>query len=232
MKRGKKYSQSREQVDRLRALPLSEAIATIKKIAPAKFDETVEVSLKLGVNPRHADQMVRGTVVLPHGTGKTKKILVITQGEKIQEAQDAGADHVGGSEMIEKIQKGWMDFEAVVATPDMMREVSKLGKILGPRKMMPNPKVGTVTFDIAKTVKELKSGRCEYRVDSYGIIHMGIGKVSFGDEKLESNITTLLQAIIKAKPASAKGRYFCSFYLSSTMGPGVPVDTQQVSNQL
>ncbi len=180
MKHGKKYIQSREQVEKGKLYSLSEAISAVKKVAPGKFDETIEVSLRLGVNPKHADQMVRGTVVLPHGTGKTKRVLVFVQGEKAIEARDAGADYVGGSELIEKIQGGWLEFDAVIATPDMMREVSKLGKILGPRKLMPNPKVGTVTFEVARAVKELKAGRCEYRVDSYGIIHLGVGKVSFG----------------------------------------------------
>jgi len=232
MKRGKKYSQSSEQVEKGKYYDLKEAIALIKKSAPAKFDETVEVALRLGVNPKHADQMVRGSVVLPHGTGRETRVLVIAQGEKVAEANEAGADYVGGAELVEKIKGGWLEFDAVVATPDMMREVGKLGKILGPRKMMPNPKVGTVTFDISRTVGELKAGRCEYRVDSYGIIHMGVGKVSFGEEKLEGNINTLLAAVSKAKPATAKGHYFRSLFLSSTMGPSVALDAHHVYTQL
>jgi large subunit ribosomal protein L1 len=207
-----------------KALTLEEAVPLVQKLKYAKFDETVEVAIRLGVDPKHADQMVRGTVVLPHGLGKTKKVLVIAGGEKQKEAQEAGADTVGGEELVEKIQGGWMDFEAVVATPDMMRAVGKLGKVLGPRGLMPNPKTGTVTTDIAKAVREIKAGKVEFRVDKTGIVHAPVGKVSFSTERLLENAHALLDSIVKAKPAASKGKYVKSATISSTMGPGITID--------
>jgi large subunit ribosomal protein L1 len=201
-----------------------DALKVVRQAAYAKFDETLELSLRLGVNPKHADQMVRGTVVLPHGTGKTKQVLVIAAGEKAKEAEEAGADHVGGPEIVKKIQEGWMEFEAVIATPDMMREVGKLGKILGPRGMMPNPKTGTVTFDVATAVKEIKAGKVEFRVDRTAIIHVAVGKLSFDDSQLLENLYALVQAVMRAKPAAAKGKYLKSIHLASTMGPGVAIN--------
>jgi len=225
-KHGKKFNTAKAKVeDRLHGL--DEALKTVREASFAKFDESVELSLRLGVNPRHADQMVRGTVVLPHGTGKTKRVLVVAAGEKAKEAEEAGADYVGGAEIVEKIQGGWLDFEAVIATPDMMREVGKLGRVLGPRGMMPNPKTGTVTFDIADAVGAIKAGKVEFRVDKTAIIHVAIGKLSFDDEKLLDNTRTLLQAVMRAKPATAKGKYVRSVYVSSTMGPGVAVDPDE-----
>jgi large subunit ribosomal protein L1 len=211
-----------------RLYSLEEAVAAVRGAAFAKFDETVEASIRLGVDPKHADQMVRGTVVLPHGTGKTRRVLAIAGGEKQKEAEGAGADHVGGAEMVKKIQEGWMEFDSVVATPDMMREVGKLGKILGPRGMMPNPKTGTVTFEIGEAVKQIKAGKVEFRVDKTGIIHAPIGKLSFNDTNLVGNARALAEAIIRAKPSAAKGRYILSVHLASTMGPGVKVDPQAV----
>jgi large subunit ribosomal protein L1 len=197
----------------------------VQKVKFTKFDETVEMALRLGVDPKHADQMVRGTVVLPHGLGRTKTVLVIAGGDKQSEAQTAGADHVGGDEMVDKIQGGWMDFDAVVATPDMMRGVGKLGKVLGPRGLMPNPKTGTVTFDVAKAVKEIKAGKVEFRVDKTGIVHAPLGKTSFPTASLIDNAQALVESVVKAKPSAAKGKYLKSVTLSSTMGPGVRVDT-------
>jgi large subunit ribosomal protein L1 len=223
-KAGKKFTAAKAQVPE-RALALDEAVPLVQKVKFAKFDETVELTIRLGVDPKHADQMVRGTVVLPHGLGKTKKVLAIAGGEKQREAKDAGADEVGGEEMVEKIQGGWMDFEAVVATPDMMRAVGKLGKILGPRGLMPNPKTGTVTFDIGKAVREIKAGKVEFRVDKTGIVHAPVGKASFATDRLLENARALVESIIKAKPAAAKGKYMKSMTLSSTMGPGVKIDT-------
>ena len=226
---GKKYVKAQEAVKVKPLYPLSEAIATVHKNAFAKFDETVDVALRLGVDPKHADQMVRGTVILPHGLGgKSKTVLVIASGEKLKEAQDAGADLTGGEDMVTKIQEGWMDFDAVVATPDMMKSVGKLGKVLGPRGLMPNPKTGTVTFDVGKAVKEIKAGKVEYRVDKTAIVHAPVGKVSFGPEKLLENARALIDSVLKAKPAAAKGRYVRSIALSSTMGPGVRVDLATV----
>jgi len=226
-KAGKKCQASAKLVDKL-AYTLGEAMPVIKKAAFAKFDETVEVAMRLGVDPKHADQMVRGTVVLPHGLGKSKRVIVLASGDKVREARDAGADEVGGEEMVQKIQGGWLDFEAVIATPDMMKSVGKLGKILGPRGLMPNPKTGTVTLDVARAVKEVKAGKIEFRVDKTGIIHCPVGKASFAAEKLAENAQALIQSVLKAKPATAKGRYVRSIVISSTMGPGVPIDLASV----
>jgi large subunit ribosomal protein L1 len=224
---GKKFTAARAQVpERLHSL--EEAIPLVQKVKFAKFDETVEVALRLGVDPKHADQMVRGTVVLPHGLGKSKRVLAIAAGEKQNEARAAGADFVGGEEMVEKIQGGWMEFDAVVATPDLMRAVGRLGKVLGPRGLMPNPKTGTVTFDIGKAVTEIKAGKVEFRVDKTGIVHAPIGKMSFTTEKLLANAHALVDSVVRAKPAAAKGKYLRSITVSSTMGPGVRIDTAQV----
>jgi large subunit ribosomal protein L1 len=224
---GKKFTAAQAQVPP-KPLSLEEAVPLVQKLKFAKFDETVELSIRLGVDPKHADQMVRGTVVLPHGLGKTKKVLAIAGGEKQKEAKDAGADEVGGEEMVEKIQGGWMDFEAVVATPDMMRAVGRLGKVLGPRGLMPNPKTGTVTFDIGKAVREIKAGKVEFRVDKTGIVHAPVGKASFDAARLLENAHALVDSIVKARPAAAKGKYMKSITLSSTMGPGVKIDTATV----
>ncbi|NLY77624.1 MAG: 50S ribosomal protein L1 [Tissierellia bacterium] len=229
MKRGKKYQESLKLIDRTNLYTPQEAIELVEKTAKANFDETVQLSVRLGVDPRHADQQVRGTVVLPHGTGKTKKILVFAKGEKAKEAEAAGADYVGAEEFVEKIQnEGWLDFDVVVATPDMMGVVGRLGRVLGPKGLMPNPKSGTVTFEVEKAVKEIKAGKVEYRVDKSAIINVPIGKVSFGAEKLSENFFTIMEAIIKAKPAAAKGKYLRSVVLSSTMGPGIKVNPQNL----
>jgi large subunit ribosomal protein L1 len=226
---GKKYSKAKEAAKSKPSYPLAEAVEVVQKGAFAKFDETVEIAMRLGVDPKHADQMVRGTIVLPHGLGgKSRRVLVIASGEKLKEAVDAGADHTGGDDVVAKIQEGWLDFDAVVATPDMMRSVGRLGKVLGPRGLMPNPKTGTVTFDVGKAVAEIKAGKVEYRVDKTGIIHAPAGKVSFGPQKLLANVTSLIESVMKAKPAAAKGRYVKSIALSSTMGPGVRVDLASV----
>jgi large subunit ribosomal protein L1 len=223
-KTGKKYAAALKQVE-AKPYTLDAAVPLVKKIKFAKFDETVELHLRLGVDPKHADQMVRGTVVLPNGLGKSKKVLVIASGDKIREAQEAGADLVGGDDMVAKIQnENWTDFDAVIATPDMMRGVGKLGKILGPRGLMPNPKTGTVTVDVANAVREVKAGKVEFRVDKTGVIHVPFGKVSFDATKLVENATTLLNAVIKAKPSAAKGKYVKSVTVCSTMGPGVALD--------
>src|SRR5271163_1822487 len=223
-KLGKNITNARKKVE-ARPYHLGEAAETLKTAHYAKFDETVELVLNLGVDPKHADQMVRGTVVLPNGLGKSKKVLVIASGDKIREAQEAGADLVGGDEMVAKIQnENWTDFDAVIATPDMMRGVGKLGKVLGPRGLMPNPKTGTVTVDVANAVREIKMGKVEFRVDKTGVIHVGVGKVSFDTQKLVENASTLLQAVVKAKPAAAKGKYVRSVTICSTMGPGVSLD--------
>src|SRR5688572_2373522 len=227
MKIGKKFLAAEQQVPD-RPHRLDEAIPLIQKVKFAKFDETVEMALRLGVDPKHADQMVRGTVVLPHGLGKTKRVLAIAGGEKQKEAQEAGADFVGGEEMVEKINGGWTDFDAVVATPDMMRAVGRLGKVLGPRGLMPNPKTGTVSVDIAKAIKEIKAGKVEFRVDKTGIIHAPVGKISFESASLVANTHALVDSIVKAKPAAAKGKYLKSVTLSSTMGPGIRIDTTHI----
>ncbi len=227
-KRGKKYRQALEKIEPNKEYPLGEAVKLAKEVAYANFDETFEIHMRLGVNPKYADQMVRGTLVLPHGTGKSVKVAVIASGDKYKEAEAAGADIVGGEDLVEKIQGGWMDFDALIATPDMMRHVGKLGRILGPRGLMPNPKAGTVTFDVANAVKELKAGRIEYKVDKTGIVHNAIGKKSFTEEQLIDNAKAYIQAIIKAKPASAKGRYIHSIYIATTMGPGIKVDPTSV----
>jgi large subunit ribosomal protein L1 len=223
-KQGKKFLAAAKQVEQ-RPYNLNDAVPLVQKIKFAKFDETVELHLRLGVDPKHADQMVRGTVVLPNGLGKSKKVLVIASGDKLKEAEAAGADYVGGEDMVAKIQnEGWTDFDAVVATPDMMRSVGKLGKVLGPRGMMPNPKTGTVTQDVANAVKEVKAGKVEFRVDKTGVIHVPVGKVNFETPKLIENASSLIQAVIKAKPAAAKGKYVKSVTICSTMGPGVHLD--------
>lgn len=224
IKPGKKYQSAASQVEP-RPYKLEEAVPLVQKIKFTKFDETVEVHMRLGVDPKHADQMVRGTVVLPNGLGRSKRVLVIASGDKLREAQEAGADFVGGEDMVNKIMsENWLDYDAVVATPDMMRSVGKLGKVLGPRGLMPNPKTGTVTTDVAKAVTEVKAGKVEFRVDKTGVIHAPVGKVSFTTEKLFENANTLIQAVVKAKPAAAKGKYVRSVTVCSTMGPGVPLD--------
>jgi large subunit ribosomal protein L1 len=222
-KHGKQYLSAAQQL-RPQPYALEEAVPLVQKLKYAKFDETVELHMRLGVDPKHADQMVRGTVVLPNGLGRSKRVLVIASGEKQREAQEAGADFIGGDDMVQKIQGGWIDFEAVIATPDMMRSVGRLGKILGPRGLMPNPKTGTVTMDVGRAVRETKAGKVEFRVDKTGIIHAPVGKVSFETDKLTENAQTLLQAVVKAKPAAAKGKYVKSVTLCSTMGPGVTLD--------
>ena len=227
MKHGKKFQQAASKIER-RPYPLQEAIELAKAVAFTKFDETLEVAMRLGVDPKHADQMVRGTVVLPNGLGKKVRVLVFTSGEKIREAEEAGADYVGGEELAKKIDGGWMDFEAVVATPDMMRVVGRLGKVLGPRGLMPNPKAGTVAVDVARAVQEIKAGKVEFRVDKTGIIHAPVGKASFAADSLIANAHALVDSIVKAKPAAAKGKYLRSVTLSSTMGPGVRIDTTHI----
>ena len=227
---GKNYQRARQQVEQ-RPYKLEEAVPLLKRIKYAKFDETVELAMRLGVDPKHADQMVRGTVVLPHGLGKSKRVLVVASGEKVKEAQDAGADLVGGEEMVAKIQGGWMDFDAVIATPDMMKSVGRLGKILGPRGLMPNPKTGTVTFEVAKAVREIKAGKVEFRTDKTGIIHAPVGKISFEAPKLVENASTLITSVIKAKPAAAKGKYVRSVTLSGTMTPGIAIDIAPIETK-
>lgn len=228
-RRGKKYQESIKTINRENLYDVSEAIELVQKTAKAKFDETIELSIKLGVDPRHADQQVRGAIVLPHGTGKSKKVLVFAKGDKATEAKEAGAEFVGQEEYVAKIQnENWFDFDVVVATPDMMSIVGRLGRILGPKGLMPNPKSGTVTFDVGKAVKEIKAGKVEYRVDKTSIIHVPIGKASFGTEKLTDNFNTLMEAVIKAKPAAAKGKYLKSVTVSSTMGPGIKLNPQKL----
>ncbi|HOD31966.1 MAG: 50S ribosomal protein L1 [Acidobacteria bacterium ADurb.Bin340] len=222
-KPGKKYRAAASTIEN-RPYELNDALAIIKNVAFAKFDETVEVHMRLGVDPRHADQMVRGTIVLPHGTGKTMRVAVIAQGEKIKEAEAAGAEIVGGDDLVERIAGGFLEFDALVATPDMMKGVGRLGKVLGPRGLMPNPKTGTVTFDVTKAIKEIKAGKVEYRVDKTGIIHAPVGKLSFGVEKLVENAKALIDAVQKAKPSAAKGKYVKAIHMASTMGPSVVVN--------
>jgi large subunit ribosomal protein L1 len=226
MGHSKRYRTMAESRDRMKRYNVAEAVAIVKKCATAKFDETVEVAANLGVDPRHADQQVRGTVVLPHGTGKTVRVLVITQGEKQKDAVEAGADHVGADDMIEKIQGGWTDVDIVITTPDMMGKVGRLGKILGPRGLMPNPKSGTVTQDVVKAVKEVKAGKIEYRVDKTGNVAVPVGKASFPEANLTDNVRALIAELQRVKPAAAKGNYFKSVTVSSTMGPGVRIDVQ------
>ena len=227
-KTGKKFAAARQQVP-ARPHTIEDAVPLMQKVKYAKFDETVELALRLGVDPKHADQMVRGTVVLPHGLGKSKRVLAIAGSDKQKEAQDAGADIVGGEELVDKIQGGWTDFEAVVATPDMMRAVGKLGKVLGPRGLMPNPKTGTVTLDIARAVREIKAGKVEFRVDKTGIVHAPIGKMSFAAQSLIDNAHALVDSVVKAKPSAAKGKYLKNVTMSSTMGPGITIDTAHVT---
>ena len=225
--RGKKYQAARQQVP-AKPHSIEEAVPLIQKVKYTKFDETVEMSVRLGVDPKHSDQMVRGTVVLPHGLGKSKKVLVIAGADKQREAKDAGADEVGGDDVVDRILGGWSGFDAVVATPDMMRSVGKLGKVLGPRGLMPNPKTGTVTMDVVKAVQEIKAGKVEFRVDKAGVVHAPVGKISFAAERLIANAHALMENIVKARPAAAKGRYLKSVTMSSTMGPGVSIDTSHV----
>jgi len=221
---GKKYAAAKAKVEP-RPYPLPDAVRLVRELKYAKFDESVDIAMLLGVNPKHADQMVRGTVVLPHGTGKSKRVAVIASGERAKEAEEAGADQVGAEDLVEKIQGGFLEFEALVATPDMMRLVGKLGKVLGPKGLMPNPKAGTVTMEVGKAVREIKGGKVEFRVDKTSIIHASIGKTSFDEKKLEENATAFIRAVHRAKPASAKGKYFRTVSLSSTMGPGIEIDT-------
>jgi large subunit ribosomal protein L1 len=227
-KSGKNIENARKAVE-AKSYTLQDAVPLLQKIKYAKFDETVDLTMRLGVDPKHADQMVRGTVVLPHGLGKSKKVLVLATGEKLREAEAAGADYVGGEETVERIQKeNWTDYDAVIATPDMMRSVGKLGKVLGPRGLMPNPKTGTVTMDIANAVREVKAGKVEFRTDKTALVHVPVGKISFPPEKLVENAATVITSVIKAKPSVAKGKYIKGCYLSSTMGPGVAIDTAPV----
>ena len=229
-KKSKKYVEALSKVDRTRMYDAKEALTLVSEIANAKFDETVEAHIKLGVDSRHADQQVRGAVVLPHGTGKTKRVLVFAKGAKAAEAEAAGADFVGAEELVQKIQgENWFDFDIVVATPDMMGVVGRLGRVLGPKGLMPNPKSGTVTFDVAKAIDEIKAGKVEYRLDKTNIIHVPVGKVSFGGEKLAENFAALMDAIVKAKPAAAKGQYLRSIAVASTMGPGVKINPAKIS---
>ena len=229
MKRGKRYVESAKLVDRANLYDVNEAVSILKKTASAKFDETIEAHIRLGVDGRHADQQVRGAVVLPHGTGKNVRVLVFAKGDKVAEAEAAGANYVGGEELIPRIQKeGWLDFDVVVATPDMMGIVGRLGRILGPKGLMPNPKAGTVTMDVTKAIKDIKAGKVEYRLDKTNIIHVPIGKASFDEEKLADNFHTLIGAINKAKPAAAKGQYLKSVVVTSTMGPGIRLNTAKL----
>lgn len=231
-KLGKKHKEARSKVDRTKAYPLNDALQLVKEAAFAKFEETVDVAVRLGVDPRHADQMVRGAVVLPNGLGKTTRVLVFAKGEKEKEARDAGADYVGAEELVAKIQEGWFEFDTAIATPDMMGVVGKIGKLLGPRGLMPNPKVGTVTFELDRAIKESKAGKVEFRVEKAGIVHAPLGKVTFETEKLKENLLALIDALMKAKPVAAKGNYLKKISVSSTMGPGVVLDINDVSAQI
>lgn len=226
-KRGKKYQQAAELVDRDKHYEITEAVDLLKQAAKANFDETVEVAFRLGVNPKNADEQIRGALVLPHGTGRTQTILVFAQGEKVKEAEEAGADYIGNEEIIEKINDGWLDFDVVIATPDMMAEVGKLGRILGPKGLMPNPKTGTVTFDVAKAVSDVKAGQVEYRVDNAANLHAPIGKVSFDNEKIVENFEALIDTIVRVKPAASRGTYIRNVVITSTMGPGIKVDVSE-----
>jgi large subunit ribosomal protein L1 len=226
--KGKNYRSAADKLEK-RPYPLEDAIGLVQETAYAKFDETVEVSMRLGVNPRHADQMLRSSVALPHGTGKSVRVVVFAKGERAAEAQQAGADLVGAEDLVAKIQEGWLDFDSAIATPDMMGLVGRLGRVLGPRNLMPNPKVGTVTMDVGKAVRELKAGRIDFRTEKTGIVHAPIGKVSFGGDKLRENLMALLETLQRLKPSTAKGKYFKSVTLSSTMGPGLRLDTNEVA---
>ena len=230
-KYGKKYQDVVKLIEKDKLYEAKEAFDLVKKTGTAKFDETIEVAIKLGVDPRHADQQVRGTVVLPHGTGKDVKVLVFAKGEKVSEAEKAGADYVGAEDLVEKIQGGWLDFDVAIATPDMMGLAGKLGRVLGPRGLMPNPKTGTVTFDVGRAVQESKAGKIEYRVDKAAVVHVPLGKISFEAEKLYENFDTLLSALIKAKPAASKGQYIRQIYISATMGPGISVNPQKAASK-
>jgi len=232
MKRSKRYRRLATTVASVASYTLDAAVQRLKETASAKFDETVELAVRLGVDPRKADQMVRGTVTLPHGTGKPVRVLVLTKGVKEKEAQEAGADYVGFDEYIKKIQEGWFDFDVLIATPDVMAEVGRLGKLLGPRGLMPNPKTGTVTMDVAKAVRDVKAGKIEFRVDKTGIIHVAIGKASFDEQKLKENIKAFMETVLRLKPPSAKGQYLRSVYVSNTMGPGIAVDRVALMNEL
>jgi len=229
MKHGKKYTEALTKIDREKFFAVEEAVGMVKQSAHAKFDETVDLAVRLGVDPRHADQQVRGAVVLPHGTGRKMRVLVFARGEKEKEAQAAGADFVGAEDMVEKIQEGWTDVDVIIATPDMMGLVGRLGRVLGPRGLMPNPKLGTVTMNVGQAVSDAKAGKIEYRVDKAGNVHVPVGKVSFSEDQLTANVTTLLQELLRVKPSASKGRYMLSATLSSTMGPGVRLDTTNVA---
>lgn len=231
-KKSKRYLAMLEMVDKTKLYGLREAIELLKELPTAKFDETVEMHIRLNVDPRHADQQVRGTITLPHGTGQEKRVLVIASGEKMKEAEEAGADYVGGEDMVQKIEGGWLDFDAVIATPDMMRVVGRLGRILGPRGLMPSAKTGTVTFDVAEAIKEIKAGRIEYRVDRYGIIHVVIGKMSFAPDMLFDNAKALLRAVLRARPAAVKGRYVRSIAIAPTMGVGIKIDPIRAQKEI
>jgi len=228
-KKSKRYNAALAQVEKGKVYEIAEAVELLKNISTTKFDETVEVAFRLGIDPRHADQQIRAAMVLPHGTGKTQKVLVVTQGEKVKEAEEAGADFVGGKELLEKIQKeNWFDFDVIVATPDMMAELGKLGKVLGPKGLMPNPKTGTVTMDLKKAIAEIKAGKVEYRVDKEGNVHVGIAKLSFEADKIVDNFKAIFEAIQKAKPSAAKGTYMKNVSITSTMGPGIKINTETV----
>ncbi|MDD2352054.1 MAG: 50S ribosomal protein L1 [Candidatus Caldatribacteriota bacterium] len=227
-KRGKKFKEISNNYDKTKLCTIEEAVKLVKELSWVKFNESVDVAIRLGINTKHSEEQVRGAVDLPHGTGKDIKVVVIAQGEKVKEAEEAGADFVGGEDLAEKIQNGWTDFDAAIATPDMMKVVGKLGRVLGPRGLMPNPKVGTVTFDVKEAITSVKKGKVEYRADRFGIVHSMIGKINFEDEKLIENFKAIMDAIIKAKPASSKGRYLISVSLSSTMGPGIRLDTTKL----